>query len=43
MLNYTKYRTVTAPSGMMGRWKKDGNHFPPNNILVQGPEGSEEN
>jgi hypothetical protein len=26
---------------MMGRWKKDGNHFPPNNKLVQEPEGNE--
>jgi hypothetical protein len=23
----------------MGRWKRDGNHFPPNNKLVQEPEG----
>jgi hypothetical protein len=28
---------------MMGRQKKEGNHFPPNNKLVQEPEGSEEN
>jgi uncharacterized membrane protein YcgQ (UPF0703/DUF1980 family) len=28
---------------MMGRWKKDGNHFPPNNKLVQEPEANEEN
>jgi hypothetical protein len=28
---------------MMGRWRKEGNHFPPNNILVQEPEGNEEN
>jgi hypothetical protein len=28
---------------MMGRWKKEGNHFPPNNELVQEPEGNEEN
>jgi hypothetical protein len=28
---------------MMGRWKKKGNHFPPNNKLVQEPEGNEEN
>jgi paraquat-inducible protein B len=27
----------------MGRWEKDGNHFPPNNKLVQKPEGNEEN
>jgi hypothetical protein len=27
----------------MGRWKKDGNHSPPNNKLVQEPEGNEEN
>jgi DNA repair exonuclease SbcCD ATPase subunit len=27
----------------MGRQKKDGNHFPPNNELVQEPEGNEEN
>jgi hypothetical protein len=24
---------------MMGRQKKEGNHFPPNNKLVQEPEG----
>jgi hypothetical protein len=28
---------------MMGRWKKEGNHFPPNNKFVQEPEGNEEN
>jgi hypothetical protein len=28
---------------MMGRWNKDGNHFPPNNKLAQEPEGNEEN
>jgi hypothetical protein len=28
---------------MMGRWKKEGNHFLPNNKLVQEPEGNEEN
>jgi hypothetical protein len=28
---------------MMGRLKKDGNHFPPNNKLVQEPEANEEN
>jgi hypothetical protein len=28
---------------MMGRWKKDGNNFPPNNKLIQEPEGNEEN
>jgi hypothetical protein len=27
----------------MGRWKKDGNHYPSNNNLVQEPEGYEEN
>jgi histidinol-phosphate/aromatic aminotransferase/cobyric acid decarboxylase-like protein len=27
----------------MGRRKKEGNHFPPNNKLVQEPEGNEEN
>jgi DNA repair exonuclease SbcCD ATPase subunit len=26
---------------MMGRWKKDGNNFPPNNKLVQEPERNE--
>jgi hypothetical protein len=25
---------------MMQRWKKEGNHFPPNNKLVQEPEGN---
>jgi hypothetical protein len=28
---------------MMGRWKKDENHFLPNNKLVQEPERNEEN
>jgi hypothetical protein len=28
---------------MMGRWKKERNHFPLNNKLVQEPEGNEEN
>jgi hypothetical protein len=28
---------------MMARWKKEGNHFPPNNKLVQEPEGNKEN
>jgi hypothetical protein len=28
---------------MMGRRKKEGNHFPPNNKLVQEPEENEEN
>jgi hypothetical protein len=27
---------------MMGRWKKQENHFPLNNNLVQEPEGNEE-
>jgi hypothetical protein len=27
----------------MGRWKKEGNHFLPNNKSVQEPEGNEEN
>jgi hypothetical protein len=27
----------------MGRWKKEGNRFPPNNKLLQEPEGNEEN
>jgi hypothetical protein len=27
---------------MMVRWKKEGNHSPPNNKLVQEPEGNEE-
>jgi hypothetical protein len=28
---------------MMGRWKRDGNHSPPQNKLVQDSEGNEEN
>jgi hypothetical protein len=28
---------------MMGRQKKEGNHLPPNNKLLQEPEGNEEN
>jgi hypothetical protein len=35
--------TVTAKSGMMERYKKDENHSPPKNKLVQEPEGNEEN
>jgi hypothetical protein len=27
----------------MGRWKRDGNHSPPKNNLVQDSEGNEEN
>jgi hypothetical protein len=35
--------TERAPSGIMGRWKRDGNHSPPKNKLVQNSEGNEEN
>jgi hypothetical protein len=28
---------------MIGRWKKEGTHFPSNTKLVQEPEGNEEN
>jgi hypothetical protein len=28
---------------MMGRWKRHGNHFAPQNKLVQDSEGNEEN
>jgi hypothetical protein len=28
---------------MMRRQKQDGNHFPPNNKLVEEPEGDQEN
>jgi hypothetical protein len=35
--------TVTIARAMMGRQKKEGNHFPPSNKLVQEPEGNEEN
>jgi hypothetical protein len=31
------------PSGMIGRWKRDGNHSPPKNKLVQDSERNEEN
>jgi hypothetical protein len=34
--------TVTIARAMMGRQKKEGNQFPPNNKLVQNPEGNEE-
>jgi hypothetical protein len=27
--------TVTVPSGMMERWKREGNYSPPKNKLVQ--------
>jgi hypothetical protein len=27
----------------MGIWKRDGNHFPPQNKLIQDSEGNEEN
>jgi hypothetical protein len=32
-----------VPSGSMGRWKRDGNHSPLKNILVQDSEENEEN
>jgi hypothetical protein len=35
--------TVTVPSGMMERWKREGNYSPPKNKLVQDSEGNEEN
>jgi molecular chaperone DnaK (HSP70) len=35
--------TVTAPSGMMGRQKRDGIHSPPTNKLEQDSEGNGEN
>jgi hypothetical protein len=35
--------TKTVARGMMGRWKKEGNHFPFNNKLVQKPDENEEN
>jgi hypothetical protein len=28
---------------MIGRWKKEGKHFCPNNKLAQEPQGNEEN
>jgi hypothetical protein len=35
--------TETVQSGMTGRQKRDANHFPPKNKLVQDSEGNEEN
>jgi hypothetical protein len=35
--------TVIIARAMMGRQKKEGNHFPLNNKSVQEPEGNEEN
>jgi hypothetical protein len=35
--------TVIIARAMMGRWKKEGNHFPPKNKSVQEPKGNEEN
>jgi hypothetical protein len=35
--------TVTIARAMTGGQKTEGNHFPPNNKLVQEPEGNEEN
>jgi hypothetical protein len=35
--------TVTIPRTMMGRQKKQGNQFPHSKILLQKPEGNEEN
>jgi hypothetical protein len=32
-----------VPSGMIGKRKRDGNHSPPQNKLVQDSEGNEEN
>jgi uncharacterized membrane protein YcgQ (UPF0703/DUF1980 family) len=34
--------TVTIARAMMGRWKKEGNQFPPSNKLDKDPEGNEE-
>jgi hypothetical protein len=37
-------RTVkTIPTGKMGRRKRDGNHCPPKNNLIQDLEGNEDN
>jgi hypothetical protein len=30
--------TATIARVMMGRWKKEGNQFPPSNKLIQEPE-----
>jgi hypothetical protein len=35
--------TLTTPRSMTGRQKKQGNQFPHSKILVQEPEGNEEN
>jgi hypothetical protein len=35
--------TVKIAREMLGRWKKEGNQFPPSNKLVEEPEGNEEN
>jgi hypothetical protein len=37
------YHSTGTARGIMGRWEKEGNHFSPNNKLVQEPEGNEEN
>jgi uncharacterized membrane protein YcgQ (UPF0703/DUF1980 family) len=42
-LNHThSTRTATIARAMMGRWKKEGNHFSLKNKLVQEPEENEE-
>jgi hypothetical protein len=43
IMNYTSTETVTIARAMIGRKKKEGNHFLSRNKLVQGPEGNEEN
>jgi hypothetical protein len=35
--------TVIIARAMMGKWKKEGNHFPPIIIQYREPEGNEEN
>jgi hypothetical protein len=35
--------TITTPRAVTGRQKKQGNQFPHSKILVQEPEGNEEN
>jgi hypothetical protein len=48
LLQATKYLithstgTVTIARAILGKWKKEGNQFPPSNKLVQEPEGNEE-
>jgi hypothetical protein len=43
IVNYTQYRDSNSTKWNDGKTEKGWKPFPPNNKLVQGPEGNEEN